>query len=151
MSLKTYVGFVADFPSNRADEDASPPGRELADWVATRLKSAGLDVNGPEERGGWAWELSSQVDDTAIETIVGLVDDMEGTPPRQWLITNDSHPPLLQRWFGTRASRENRERSMRKFCEALHRLLTSDPRFSHVHWHAKETFDEPGAVPGDAP
>ena len=150
MSLKTYVGFVADFPSDRGDDD-SPAGKKLADFVASQLKNAGIDVRGPEERDGWAWELTSQIDSTAIDTIVGLVDDMNTIPPRQWLITNDSNLTVWQRLFGTHSFREQCEKAMRRYCETLHRSLAPDPRFSHLLWYNKATFDKPGDEPGDSP
>lgn len=89
MALRTFVQFVASFPTDRADDDA-PAGEELARFVVAQLKSNGFDVRGPEEREGWAWDITSTVDGVVIDTIVGLVDDMESVPPRQWLVTNDA-------------------------------------------------------------
>lgn len=150
MTLRTYVGFVANFPSDRGQDD-SPAGKELADFVAAELKRAGIDLRGPDEREGWAWDITANVNGTLIDTIVGLVDDMESKPPRQWLITNESGLSFWNRMFGSRQLLDQRERSLRQYCETLHHTLTSDPRFSHILWYSKETFDKPGDEAGPSP
>lgn len=150
MTLRTIVGFVAAFPSDR-DADDSPAGRLLAEFVTARLIDAGIQLVGPREREGWAWDVSANVDGITIDTIVGLVDDMDSSPPRQWLITNDATIGFWNRLFASRAKRDQSELSMRRYCEAIHRILVSDDRFSHILWYNKQTFDRPGDEPGATP
>lgn len=150
MKLRTYVGFVADFPTDRGEDD-SPAGKELADFVATRLRNGGIDVKGPEEHEGWAWDLTANSDGTRIDTIVGLVDDWTPTPPRQWLITNDSEVGFWNRIFGSKERVDQREAALRQYCEVLHAALIGDRRFSQILWYNKDTFDKPGDEPAASP
>lgn len=150
MALRTFVAFVANFPSDRS-EDNAPAGRELASFVATELRNAGIDVRGPEEREGWAWDISASVNETPINTIVGLVDDMDSSPPRQWLITNDSELSLWNRLFDSRGRRHQREMALRQYCETLDAALKADSRFSHILWYNKDTFDKPDEESGLSP
>ena len=150
MPLRTFVAFVAEFPTDRGVDD-SPAGRQLARFVSAQLKNAGIDVREPEEHAGWAWDITANVDGTSIDTIVGLVDDMDSIPPRQWLITNDSELSLWSRMFASSGRRHQRELALRRYCEALHAALTADPRFSHLVWYNKETFDRPLDEPGSSP
>jgi hypothetical protein len=150
MPVRTIAGFVAAFPSEREADD-SPPGRFLAEFIATQLRTEGFSLLGPSERQGWAWDISATVDGIVISSIVGLVDDTESTPPRQWLITND---PIVSIWsclFGSQTQRDQRELAMRRYCEIIHKNMASDDRFSHILWYNKETFDRPGDFPGTTP
>ncbi len=149
MSVRSFVGFVADFPTQHNGLD--PPGKELADLIAHRLADAGFAVDGPGDREGWAWECYTKDDQLEIITIVGFVDDMELDPPRQWLITNYCELGFLRRLFGGKLLEEKRCRFLRRFCEAMHQFITCDDRFSGVVWYNKETFDRPGDQPGATP
>lgn len=148
MSLRTIVGFVADFPTNSNDD---PPGQELAAFVAQRLSDAGFAVDGPRDREGWAWDFYTKEDELEIMSIVGLVDDMDSDPPRQWLVTNDCELGFFKRLFGAKGLAEKREQLLRKFCDKLHQIISADSRFSHIAWYNKETFDKPDDTPGTSP
>lgn len=150
MTPRTFVAFVADFPTARGGDD-SPAGRELAGFVATQLGNFGIDVRGPNEREGWAWDITASLNGTSIATIVGLVDDMDSTPPRQWLITNDFEPSFWNRLLGSSKKRMQREIELRRYCETLHAALSADPRFSQIYWYNKMTFDKPGDKPSAPP
>ncbi len=99
----------------------------------------------------WAWDISATVDGIVINTIVGLVDDTEATPPRQRLITNDHIVGIWSRLFGSQAQRDQRELAMRRYCETIHKIMASDDHFSHIFWYNKDTFDRPGDSPGTTP
>lgn len=149
MSVRTFVGFVADFPIKHDGGD--PAGKELADFVAQHLVQAGFTVDGPSDREGWAWDLYTKEDELEIMTIVGFVDDMEATPPRQWLITSDCELGFFKRLFRTKTLIERRDQFLRTFCETLHGIISVDDRFSHITWYNKETFDKPGDQPAATP
>jgi len=150
MKLRTIVGFVAAFRSERESDD-SPAGRSLVEFVATQLGNAGFNLLGSDERQGWAWDISATVDGVTIDTIVGLVDDMESTPPRLWLITSDQRANLWNRLFDSRDKRDRRDLSIRRYCESIHKAMVADDRFSHIVWYNKDTFDKPGDSPGTSP
>lgn len=150
MPVRTIAGFVAAFPSERK-ADGAPAGRPLAEFIATQLRATGFNVLGPTERQGWAWNISATVDGVRIDTIIGLVDDIESTPPRQWLITNDHAVGIWNRLFGSRAQREQRELAIRRYCETIHKTISSDDRFSHIFWYNQETFDRPDDSPWTMP
>jgi hypothetical protein len=149
MVMKTNVGFVADFPTDRIDDD--PEGKELANFIATTLANAGFEVDGPHAEKEWAWDLRSEADQLTVTSVVGLVDDMESKPPRQWLITNECHIGFVNRIWGGRSLEERRQRTIRRVCEALHQAMRSDPRFSHILWYDRETMDKPGDRPSIEP
>ena len=150
MTVRTIVGFVAAFPSDR-EGDGAPAGRLLAEFIATNLRSTGFNLLGPNERQGWAWDMSATKDSITVNTTVGLVDDMESTPPRQWLVTNDYTVSIWNRIFGSRSQHEQRDRSIRRYCEAIQKIMESDGRFSQILWSNKATFDRPGDSPGYSP
>lgn len=149
MSLRSFVGFVAEFPAEHDDID--PPGKELAAFVAARLRNAGFDVTEPTDREGWAWDFDITHDRLKIISIVGLVDDMNSDPPRQWLITNDCQLGFFSRVFGGQALAHKRDRFLRELCDALHEIISTDTRFSHIAWYNKETFDKESDVSSDSP
>jgi hypothetical protein len=41
MSLRSFVSFEADFPT-----DSQPPGKEIADFIASSLREEGLECTG---------------------------------------------------------------------------------------------------------
>ena len=82
-----------------------------------------------------------------MHTAVGLVDDIECDPPRQWLITNDCTLSLFQKLFGGSAARDRRENLLREICTAMHSAFSADQRFEHVVWYNSDTFDGPNDVP----
>ncbi len=147
--LHTIVGFVADFPVR--DNGVEPAGSELAQFVHAQLTKIGLSTSSPEEREGWAWDMVTRDGELDIVSIVGLVDDMQATPPRQWLVTNDCTVPLLKKLFGRAAFEARRESFLLRLCEGLHAAMISDSRFSHVTWYDARTFDKPGDVPSAQP
>ncbi len=149
MSVRTYVGFVADFPTEPIGND--PSGQELAAFVVQRLRDAGFAVEAPGDREGWAWDFYTKYDELEIQSIVGLVDDMESQPPRQWLITNDCEPGLFQRLFSGNRLAEKRKLLRRRFCDSLHQIMSADSRFSHIVWYNKDTFDKPDDQPAASP
>lgn len=149
MPIRTIVGFVADFSTEPSDNDT--PGRDLAAFVTDRLRSAGFATDEPDERGGWAWEIFTKKDNLTILSIVGLVDDMESDPPRQWLITNNCELGFFKRMFGGKGLNAMRDNFLRELCEELHQILCTDTRFSEIVWYEKETFDQPNDQPGTKP
>jgi hypothetical protein len=148
-SLHTIVGFVADFPMR--NDGVEPAGKELAHFVHVQLRKIGLTTSSPEDREGWAWDMTTRDGELEVLSIVGLVDDMEANPPRQWLVTNDCPVPLLKRFFGKSEFEAKREALLRRLCEGLHTAMGSDSRFTHITWYNAYTFDKPGDVPTDRP
>jgi hypothetical protein len=148
VTIKSYVGFVADFPQDYAD---GPPGKELADHIYSILVNAGINTETPEEREGWAWEFDSKRSDMTVHSIVGFVGDIESTPPRQWLITNDCSVPFMKRIFGGSTILRKRDEALRDICMAIHEAIAADERFSHIVWYNPKTFDQPDDIPGNAP
>ena len=131
MSVRTFVSFEADFPTAE-----HPPGRELADFVAAALKAAGMTIDGPVEREGWAWDVLSSGAGLTIESIVGYSDD----PPREWQVHTYAHLPLRKRW--SRSAKAQRDALLRRWCEAIDSAIKDDPRFRSVRWYEQETFDK---------
>ena len=148
MSVHSFVGFMADFPEG--DPDDRPFGRELAEFVRAGLLSAGFEVS-VQADCVWAWSLRTHHAGWTIETTVGLVDDTDSDPPRQWLVTNDCGIPLAKKLFGGEVARRARDGALLRFCSALHEHISSDDRFSHVFWYDPETFDGPDDQPTESP
>jgi hypothetical protein len=131
MSLRTFVSFKAAFPT-----DGQPAGKELADFIAAALADAGIVYTGPVNREDWAWEIHSQVGEIDLEMIVGYVDD----DPRDWLITQTAHLPILARLFG--GSLEKRTAALRPLCNAIDSAIKSDSRFSEIRWYLQRDFEK---------
>ena len=105
------------------------------------MRDAGFATTDLQEREGLAWEMYTREGDLEIMTIVGLVDDFESDPPRQWLITNDCEIPFAKRILGKgKALQKKREVFLRSFCEIIHNTISGDDRFSHVNWYLRETW-----------
>jgi len=148
-SPRTFVGFVANFPVDASGSE--PAGKALAQFVHSLFVKAGLNSSTPADREGWAWEIHTRDGDLEVTTIVGLVDDMEATPPRQWLVTNTCRIPLLKRLFAAANSQGSRDRMLQALCDVLHTGISRDERFEHVLWYEEKSFDKPGDVPGAHP
>ncbi|MBC7855161.1 MAG: hypothetical protein IAF94_17150 [Pirellulaceae bacterium] len=148
--VKSIVSFVASFPQEYTD-DGAPPGEELANFIASSVRQSGLASGVPDERGGWAWEFVTKDDGAEVFSIVGLVDDMDLKPPRQWLITISVNSGFFSRLFGGSGAAAKREKLLRIVCEAIHKRIQSDDRFSEVRWYSDKTFDQPDDQPGLMP
>jgi hypothetical protein len=70
MSLRSFVSFEADFPT-----DGQPPGKELADFIASAIRDKSVGCTGPEEREGWAWQIFWQAGSIQLGSIIGFADD----------------------------------------------------------------------------
>jgi hypothetical protein len=131
MPLHSFVSFKAAFPV-----DGEPAGKELADFISSALRSAGIEHTNPEEREGWAWNIFSQAGKVKIESIIGFVDD----EPLQWLITSYGHLPFLNKLFSGGGG-QVREAALRPFCEAIDSAIKSDTRFSEIRWYTEKDFN----------
>ena len=141
-SLRSFVSFEADFPTN-----GQPPGKELADFIASALRDKSVGCTGPEEREGWAWQVFWQAGSIQLESIIGFADDA----PRQWLITTYAHVPFLRKIFVVGIQRE-REKNLRQFCEVIDGVLKDDGRFATIRWYTQHDFDgDYGDTWGEAP
>ncbi|MDB6024420.1 MAG: hypothetical protein JWM68_643 [Verrucomicrobiales bacterium] len=154
--LHTIVGFFADFPVTQ--QAVEPAGKELATFFYQELLKAGFVASAPEDYEGWAWDICTSDGAAHVTTRVGLVDDMDTAPPRQWLVTNEGSTmrPLLKRLFGgdnfnKALADEKQEMLLRRVCETLHTVTKRESRFSHLTWYNERTFDKPGDVPNDKP
>jgi hypothetical protein len=123
------------FPVDR-DESDDPPGRQIADLVSTALHRNGIEHEGPEERGGWAWDLHASSEHASVECIVGLVDDA----PIQWLIvtTVRSKGRLRRRArdeteVAAGALRDTWIRAVNEVC--------SGPGVTSVRWYYQSDYD----------
>ena len=149
MNPRTTVGFVADFPSVPNGE--SPAGRELAQFIVDALNEKGFLAESPDGSGGWAWEFYTSNSGHRILTTVGFVGDMGTTPPRQWLITNDTAIGVFKRLFGGTSLSQRNNDFLRRFCENIHEIIAADDRFSDVLWYDVSTFDKPNDQPAENP
>lgn len=147
---KSFVGFVADFPSTRDEGVAA--GEELTVFLHGQLAQAGFKLTEPIENGSHGWDFTGRSDDgIKVFTTVGLVDDLEGEPPRQWLMTNEAPLPFFSRVFGKSKAEVRRNAFLKDYCGAIHRAMTADGRFSEIWWHDMRTFDLHGDQPGREP
>ena len=128
MGVRSFVSFEADFPT-----EGTPPGRELASFLATALRGADLPFEDPRNREGWAWNLRANVGKVRIESIVGLTDD----GPVQWQV-HSSSPTGAFGWLPNQ--RKARDESLSVVSAALHKVLVSDPRFRSIRWYDPEVF-----------
>ena len=153
--LHTIVGFIADFPAKAygPEHGVEPAGKELSVFLHSELNKAGFTVAAPEDYEGWAWDICVRDGAAEVTTRVGLVDDMNTSPPRQWLVTNDGYTirPFLKRLFGGAEKTADHEPLLRRVCNVLHTAMANDARFSHLKWYDAQTFDKPGDVPTDKP
>ena len=146
---KTFVGFVADFSTDGNPD--SPPGKELAEFINNELIKLAWNVSKPSNREGWAWEWTSTRDDVSISTIVGFVDDMEATPPRQWLITNEINTSMFKKVLGGKKLKLLGENIIGNYCNQLHNAISRSPNFSDILWHDAKTFDTKNDIPSSTP
>jgi len=149
MPVKTFVGCVADFPSERNEH--VPAGRELAEFLTHRLVENGFASEPPNSDGGWAWQFDTFESDRRILTTVGLVGDFESEPPRQWLIANELGVRIFKRLWGGKSYSDKNEIFLKRLCENIHEIISSDARFSHVVWYDRDTLDKPNDLPAKRP
>ena len=109
-----------------------PPGRELATFIADALRRQGFDVIGPDDREGWAWDMTCRLPNVRIDCIIGAVDDR----PRQWLVTTAPRVSLVDRLRGRKHLNVQTG-----FYESLDQILKTDGRFHAIRWYFQADFD----------
>lgn len=136
---RTLVSFEAPaslFPADPA-ESGDPAGKEIADLIAAALHREGIEYQGPDERGGWAWDLRATSEHASIECIIGLVDDA----PIQWLIATSVRP---QRRFKKRAREETEAAaaSLRDaWIKSIDDVCGGPQGWTSVRWYHQTDFD----------
>ena len=144
MKYNPVVSFKASFPHEQAE--GSPAGRELAEHLVQILKARGLGVTGPDDHDGYAWDVNWLEGRSGLMAVVQYV----GDDPEEWLI--ETHSPSVP--FLTRGRSElarQRVNLVRRFCEALHELLSGDARVGEIRWYSKDqVYEVWSELPADA-
>lgn len=121
------------FRSTRpVDFEQHPPGEELAAYLAEKMTQRGLKTRVVDNYEDFAWWIESESDQPMPWVLLGYVDD----GPAEWLMQLNSNVGCLGWLFG-----RSDEEGCRDFAERLHAVLSSDPDFSDVRWHAGEWSD----------
>lgn len=123
-------------------ESPQPPGGELAEFVVSALRDSRIQVEGPDNREDWAWDIVGHVSGKEICCVLGAVDD----GPRQWLVITHAWAGVLG-WL----RRESTLEPHLAFCRALDRVLKQDSRFRSIRWYSPEEWDGPGDSWGTTP
>ena len=122
MKLRTLVLFNS---SISCDEDAYPIGRTLALALADELRAFFPDaVSELYNPNGKEWCMDISFRDGKIVLAVGLVDNT-----REWMVTTHFRRSLWDIVF-----RRELAPQQRMVCDALHRVLHEDARFSDLQW-----------------
>ena len=131
MKTNPIVSFRSSF--SHAKREDSPAGKELSEYLVHELQTRKLNVTGPDDHDGYAWDINWLEGASGVMAVVQYV----GDDPEEWLIETAS--PAVSFWRRGRAevARERKE-LVRRFCEALHDVLVGDTRIQDVRWHSKD-------------
>ena len=137
---RTRVTFSGGFPSERRGPD--PPGFELAEWVASRLRERGFEAGVPSNEDDYAYAFECRAAKERYWVTVGFMDD----GPREWLICFDPRFGLLQRLLGHAGGAAQRDLG-----SALNEALKSTERVTDVRWYTNDEWDGKGELWSQAP
>jgi hypothetical protein len=126
--------FIVTFRHALAEDSEEPPfGKELAEFLAAKLREQGLTVSVPENYEDYAWML-----------------DVEGAQPTPWILVSafgdgpGEGLVLINSgiWWLHRLLRRSDKDLRERIAKTIHAILSSDPRFSDIRWHVDEPWDE---------
>ena len=131
MTVRDFATFETDIeslaPAERTDE-ASPPGRMIAEHLVSRLRETGAHVS--HEVSQWesyGWEFAVRSGEATISCMLQASDT--------WLLITWPARSLVDRLRG-RAFSDQHEAVRR----ALEEVLTGDPAIRRLRWYTRSEF-----------
>ena len=136
--MRYNVTFSTSYP---IDLDAHPPGEELAMWLSEQLQAAGIPYESVDNSNDYAWSIDSPHKNDRAWLLLGFVDDGDFS----WLLQVQSGVSFLGRLLGYGDTPQ-----CDHLAQAIHRVLSSDHRFSSIQWHAGDFAEgTPAAKPDE--
>jgi hypothetical protein len=148
MKLARWVSFQGDYGDPALpDSDGELEGTgipEVAQLIATGLRSAGVMVEEATDRGGWAYEFGGRFEGLPFEAVVASTDEV-----RPWVV----HIELRHQGFTWLPWRRPKlSPILKRLCEKLHGVIRSEPRAREIRWYTPEGWDrDPDKVWTTAP
>jgi hypothetical protein len=136
--MRTHVTFQADF--SKAAAPAEPAGRDLAQYLATALDTAGFAASPPVAHEGYAYTFACQRTKHSFVVFVALVDD----GVQEWLVYVEPKTSQRRSWLqkvGIGSSGNTNSPMLGELCTAIHQLLRHSDRFRSVRWYTAEGWD----------
>lgn len=131
--MRNHVRFTsAQFSPGQPEEAQVNPGRhgrELAAWLAGRLRVRGVSVAEPEPED-WGWSLEAEHAGARLVIACGNVDESR----TEWLAWVEAPPPrLLDRLRGRHAGTATARREIVRLVDAC---LRAEPGVRGIEWYA---------------
>ena len=135
--MRTHVTFQTDFSKEAAP--AEPAGRDLAEYLAAHLSTAGFAVGEPAVHEGYAYTFACRQAKHTCTVFVGLVDD----GVQEWLVYAEPSIGQVTQWLRKVKLLPARSSSplLNALCAAIHECLRANPRFRSVRWYTTEGWD----------
>lgn len=136
MPISQNVLFRHDLPIER-DEEGQPGGLPIAEQLRKELKSAGWDVDEPDNWRDCGWSLRCRRAGAVLEIA------MSGVEGGAWMlqVAMDDRPGFIRRAFGAKDSAGPDE--ILALARAVHDIFSADSRYADLRWQ----WDD---MPGDA-
>ena len=137
MRLTRWVSFQGDYGAPALpDSDGALEGTGIpavARLVAAGLRRAGVSVDEPADRGGWAYEFGGQFEGQPFEAIVASTDEV-----RPWVVNIElRHRPFA--WLP--ASRPDLSPILGRLCAKVDEVIRTEPRAREIRWYTHEAWD----------
>ena len=138
-TLQAYVSFLdSETPvPEEIPEEGPPPGRQLAQVLATSAQVQGLELTHPVSQWeGYGWEFTVGTGARSVWCMLQASD--------AWLLITQVRRTWLEKLRGSEFPEAHRP-----VLAALEAILRSGTRWSSVHWYTPEEWLRTGAEKSD--
>lgn len=136
--MRTHVTFQADFSKDGSPTE--PAGRDLAQYLASQVGTAGFAADAPKAHEGYAYTFACWRAKDTFVVFVGLVDD----GVQEWLVFAEPKIGVVTRWLrkvGVGRSHSPESPQLHELCTTIHQCLHDSHRFRTVRWYTTESWD----------
>ena len=136
--MSTHVSFQSDFSQDAGPSE--PAGRELAEFMASRLRAAGYTVGNPANLENYAYSFDCAIANATHTITVALV----GDGVLEWLLLAEPKIGAAKRLLakvGIKPGQPSASPELGTLATSIHELLRGDPHFRSIRWYTTEEWD----------
>lgn len=132
--VATFESAAFKFPPEDISELSEPPGKDVAVWLAARLRALGSDVMEDPEPEDFGWYITFSTEAVLYQAIIGPVGD------ELWYVVVERVVGFLPSIFGFRRRHKNLGGLL-----VVHQALKETEEASQVQWHSWKSFSRGGS------
>ena len=131
--MKFNVTFRSTFPVNF---DTQNIGKELAEFLAQKLRESGLEITRVDNHDDFAWGIETGQRGNGPFILLGYLEDGD----MEWLASIETSVGFFGRLLGKSDLKEREE-----LAKGLDKVLRGDQRFQKIRWHEGEQGMSPSS------